>query len=163
MTFLNKPVCLAYIEEDDLILKCAYRLRSYKWRGELCHSLLDLRGLNPYESCRLPPSPYHTPVLSLTHSFPLFSSTFCWKWSRSSSRITWNNLEWGGLRQGSSLFPSLLAGPSQLIRFRSHCVSNGLCTQRGARNPAFVSMDRPTLYRSPIKYTMRKTQTESRH
>lgn len=111
MTFLNKPVCLAYIEEDDLILKCAYRLRSYKWRGELCHSLLDLRGLNPYESCRLPPSPYHTPVLSLTHSFPLFSSTFCWKWSRSSSRITWNNLEWGGAEAGLISLSLSACGP----------------------------------------------------
>ena len=100
----------------------------------------------------LHPVPIHSHLLlpppsSVTLStLPLFfSPAFSRKWSQSSSRITWNNLEWGvpfslSLPPPPPPFCPLLTGPGQLICFRSQlCVQSTVCSQQGMLSPAFVS------------------------
>lgn len=96
-------------------------------------------------------SPHTVSPPFYSHPLPsCVSPAFSRKWSQSSSRITWNNLDWGAPFSLSFtpppsaplalLSPPLLTGPGQLICFRSQlCVQSTVCSQQGAWRPAFVS------------------------
>lgn len=80
-----------------------------------------------------PPPPPPPPQSSVTLSpLPLFfSPAFGRKWSQSSSRITWNNLEWGLLSLYSPA-PCSLAQASWSASVLN-CVSSGLCAPSKGR------------------------------